>query len=432
MNLYRYTPERLLLLLVVITIIALVFRVPLLETRFVIDPQSEGLRLALDSDVQDGGNTQTRWLDRDKLAWECVLGDAYPYPFCGMQIYFSDTHMQGIDLTHYTHINLDLAYEGSAQSFRLFLRNSNPAYTKPDEIRSTKFNMIELDTRKGPIYDNIRLSYFRVADWWLRLYDLDLSQSQEEFSNVGLIEIQTGTGLTEGAHRLTLNRLELVGVRISVENFYLGIIVLWLTAILLYLAVRIRTLTMAVQLGKQKQAELTEINALLDQRSRTLEEKIKLDPLTGAYNRAGIEDSLAEAFILWKQQQKPLSLLLFDVDHFKVVNDTHGHAVGDRVLQELSALISGNIRGEDHFARWGGEEFILVSSNTGETNAVDMAEKLRKLIASQRFAGGLEMTVSIGVAQIREGETLEALFNRADTALYQAKTAGRNRVMVAV
>lgn len=427
----RYAPERLLLLLVALTLLVLLFRMPLLETRLLIEPGAGYYRLALDSDVQDGGNTITRWLDREQLQWECELGDAYPYPFCGMQIYFSDSYLQGVDLSRYSHLDLHLEYEGSAQSVRLFLRNSHPAYTRPDEIRSTKFNMVELDVRKGPVYENILLDYFRTADWWLQLYELDFSLTRAEFANVGLIEIQTGTGLTGGTHRMTLKKLELVGQRISAEHLYLGIIVVWMLAILLYLAVRIRLLSRAVRQGHRKQEELREINTLLDARSRTLEERIKLDPLTGAYNRAGVEESLASAFVEWKQQRKPLSVLLLDVDHFKRINDQHGHAVGDRVLQELTALVTGNIRSDDYFARWGGEEFIVVSANTEQPRAREMAEKLRKLVAASRLAGGLEVTVSIGVAQIREGESLEELFNRADQALYRAKADGRNRVVTA-
>lgn len=424
----RFTAEKLLLCLVVLTVAILIFRAPILEKRIVIEPGAEGFRTMLDSDVQDGGSTYTEWIDQANLEWRCVLGKAYDYPFCGMQIYFSDSYLRGVNLTNYTHLNLWLDYEGSASAVRIFLRNSNPAYTRPDEIRSTKFNMMELDTRKGSHHDDVQFAYFRVADWWLLLYELEIQHTQIEFSNVGLIEIQTGSGLKGGEHKFKLHRLELVGVHISVETLYLTIIVVWIVAILLYLAWRIRTLSAAVKTGEEKQAELTEINMLLDQRSRTLEQKSKLDPLTGAYNRAGIEGALTEAFRNWKNSRKPLSLLLLDVDYFKKINDTKGHAVGDAVLRELTALVSKNIRSEDSFARWGGEEFIIVCSNTGLVRALDMAEKLRALIDTSTFADALRVSVSIGVAQIHEGETLEALFNRTDQALYRAKENGRNQV----
>lgn len=424
----RFTAEKLLLCLVLLTVAVLIFRAPLLEKRVVIEPGGQGFRLELDSDVQDGGTTLSEWVDKENIEWRCQLGESYDYPFCGMQIYFSDSYLQGLDLTNYTHLNLWLDYEGSASGVRIFLRNSNPAYTKADEIRSTKFNMMELDTRKGSRYEDVQFTYFRVADWWLLLYELEIQHTQIEFTNVGLIEIQTGSGLKGGEHKFKLHRLELVGVHISVESLYLTIIVVWICAILLYLAWRIRMLNAAVKTGKEKQAELTEINLLLDQRSRKLEEKSKLDPLTGAYNRAGIEGALTESFRNWKYSKKPLSLLLLDVDYFKRINDTKGHSVGDEVLRELTALVNNNIRADDNFARWGGEEFIIVCSNTELTQALGMAEKIRSIIDDSLFAGAVKVSVSIGVAQIHEGESLEALFNRTDKALYLAKDNGRNQV----
>lgn len=424
----RFTAEKLLLCLVLLTITVLIFRAPLLEKRIVIEPGGQGFRFELDSDVQDGGTTRSEWIDKENIEWRCELGESYEYPFCGMQIYFSDSYLKGLNLTNYTHMNLWLDYEGSASGVRIFLRNSNPAYTNADEIRSTKFNMMELDARKGSHYEDVQFVYFRVADWWLLLYDLEIQHTQIEFSNVGLIEIQTGSGLKDGEHKFKLHRLELVGVHISTESLYLIIIVVWIFAILLYLAWRIRALKSAVKTGQEKQAELAEINVLLDQRSRKLEEKSKLDPLTGAYNRAGIEGALTESFRNWKYSKKPLSLLLLDVDYFKKINDTNGHSVGDEVLRELTALVNKNIRIDDKFARWGGEEFILVCSNTELTQALELAEKIRTMIDRGIFAGTVKVSVSIGVAQIRDGESLEDLFNRTDRALYLAKENGRNQV----
>lgn len=428
---FRVTAEKLLLLLVIITIGILLFREPLLEKRWIVSPEVAGLRFELDSDVQDGGNTFVEWVNKNNLEWRCVLGEAYDYPFCGMQIYLTEHFYHGKDFSDYTHLNFWLEYEGSAHNVRIFLRNSNPAYTNPDDMRSTKFNMTELDVRREAFLNNISLAHFRVADWWLLLYEIPVEHSQVEFDNIGLIEIQTGSRAAQGEHSFKLKQLELVGVYISAEKMYLGIIVVWICAVLLYLAWRIRVLKVAVRAGKEKQAELTEINRLLDQRSRTLEEKSKLDPLTGAYNRMGIEDSLSAALRQWKYDKKPLSLLLFDVDHFKNINDTYGHGVGDKVLRELTALVNANIRAEDRFARWGGEEFIIVCSSTGLNQAADLAEKLRRIIESATMADSLKVTVSFGVAQIREGESLEVLFDRADKALYAAKAQGRNRVRIA-
>jgi len=125
---------------------------------------------------------------------------------------------------------------------------------------------------------------------------------------------------------------------------------------------------------------------------------------------------------------RPLSLLLFDVDHFKQVNDSHGHAVGDTVLRELTQLVSENIRDGDKFARWGGEEFIIVCGNTELEKACALAEKLREKISSNKFYKDLHVSASFGVAQIKHDESLGKLFNRTDKGLYLAKDAGRNAV----
>jgi len=425
----RYFGEKVLLVLVFITIGIMVFRNQLLERELIIKPGEPGFELRLDTDAQDGGNTTAVWVDKDTFTWRCNLGTAYDYPFCGMQIWLSDNYLQGRDLSRFTTLDLWLEYKGNAQSFRVFFRNANPKYTKENEIRSTKFNMAEL-TVPGDHghYDNIDLSHFRVADWWLQLYPLDMEDSITDFSNVSIIEIQSGTGLKSGEQNFQLRELKLVGLYFSVEQLYFAIIVGWAAILLVYLFARVRSLSQAVSKGKQKEAELSEINALLDARSRKLEEKTKTDPLTGAYNRTGIEDTLKKALLAWKQDQTSFALIMFDVDFFKRINDTRGHAIGDAVLKEISTIVSSHTRREDSFARWGGEEFILVCRNSSQAEAVDTAEKLRKIIAESRYAGDLKISASFGVAVIRENDSIEALFSRADIALYQAKNSGRNQV----
>src|SRR5690606_4687205 len=138
LSMRKMSAEKALLMLVILTLGLLLFSDFLLEKRLVIEP-GVAYRTELDSDVQDGGNTVTEWVDQEKLHWRCHLGQAYDYPFCGMQIYFSDDYMRGVDLSNYTHFNLSISYKGEAQSLRVFFRNSNPAYTKPNEMRSTKF-----------------------------------------------------------------------------------------------------------------------------------------------------------------------------------------------------------------------------------------------------------------------------------------------------
>jgi diguanylate cyclase (GGDEF)-like protein len=124
----------------------------------------------------------------------------------------------------------------------------------------------------------------------------------------------------------------------------------------------------------------------------------------------------------------PLALVMVDIDHFKAVNDTHGHQVGDRVLVGVSRITAGHIRQTDLLARWGGEEFMILAANCGGQEADRLAEKLRRLINEAAFDEVGSVTCSFGVAQFQDGDTAETLTSRADEALYAAKRAGRNCV----
>lgn len=159
------------------------------------------------------------------------------------------------------------------------------------------------------------------------------------------------------------------------------------------------------------------------------------DPLTGLYNRRYLETHLSNMIEHYANRGKALSVAAVDVDFFKAVNDSHGHDSGDKVLQELAVRLRDNTRSVDLCCRVGGEEFILVLPNTSAEVAHLIAERLRKSVASRSFAVGgrqlVPVTVSIGLATLEGADdSLERLLKRADTALYQAKRDGRNRVTV--
>jgi len=158
------------------------------------------------------------------------------------------------------------------------------------------------------------------------------------------------------------------------------------------------------------------------------------DALTGLHNRRYLDAHLEGLVKRAEENQKALSVLVFDIDHFKKINDTYGHRVGDEVLVELANRVRRNVRGFDLTARYGGEEFIVVMPDTVMEVAFAVAERLRSKIAGVEFAPpsmdkGITVTVSIGAAMAREGESPESLVERADKALYAAKDAGRNRVI---
>jgi diguanylate cyclase (GGDEF)-like protein len=156
------------------------------------------------------------------------------------------------------------------------------------------------------------------------------------------------------------------------------------------------------------------------------------DQLTGAYNRYKFDDDVKNHIARYARYGEPFSLIILDIDHFKSINDTYGHAAGDQVLIELSTLIQESTRALETLYRMGGEEFIILVENSKIDVAVNVAEQLRKGVETFMFnKGKLRVTSSFGVAEFREPEEIGALVERADSALYEAKEGGRNRVAAA-
>lgn len=179
---------------------------------------------------------------------------------------------------------------------------------------------------------------------------------------------------------------------------------------------------------KETQNRLAEAHAALALKSKELELHSVTDPLTGVYNRLRLNDSLYKEIKRSLRYGTPVAVILLDIDHFKAVNDTYGHPAGDRVLVDVARLITERIRETDIFGRWGGEEFMLICTETSARNAQGLAEQLRQTIEGHAFAGIGRCTASFGIAELGSEDTIEELIRRADDALYQAKKKGRNRV----
>lgn len=151
--------------------------------------------------------------------------------------------------------------------------------------------------------------------------------------------------------------------------------------------------------------------------------EVRTDPLTRVSNRRGLDESLESMFALLDRYDQPFSLVIFDIDHFKLVNDTKGHLHGDRTLQAVARILDDTVRDSDVVARYGGEEFVVVMAHTTLDNACHFAERVRVLVESN-----LGLTISGGVAQAFDGDNPQSLLSRADAALYSSKAAGRNRI----
>lgn len=204
---------------------------------------------------------------------------------------------------------------------------------------------------------------------------------------------------------------------------------------------RLRTqLTQTMDSLKKKERQLQELNEHLEQRveERTHELNISLrqlslqastDHLTKIINRMKFNILLEQKIKEDKRTKVPMSIVFFDIDYFKQVNDTYGHTIGDEVLVTFSKIISENIREEDIFSRWGGEEFIAIFDNCDTQNVLLRAERLREIIANTLFSMNQHITCSIGVTEFIETDDSDTIILRVDRALYQAKENGRNRVV---
>jgi two-component system, cell cycle response regulator len=177
---------------------------------------------------------------------------------------------------------------------------------------------------------------------------------------------------------------------------------------------------------KQLQDQLRDRNALLDQLSRT-------DALTALYNRRHLDEELGRRHGEARRYHDPLGVVLMDIDHFKQVNDVHGHPVGDDVLREVARRIQNELRLEDIAGRWGGEEFLIILPRTDLNGVIESAERVRTAISvTPVTAGDQRITVTIsGGCAVGPGESPAELLRRADKRLYQAKAAGRNQIVAA-
>ena len=167
--------------------------------------------------------------------------------------------------------------------------------------------------------------------------------------------------------------------------------------------------------------ELQRLNAVLENLATT-------DHLTGIFNRRKFLELLQANILEAKRYGMPLALIFFDIDHFKMINDTHGHNTGDKVLQELARIVTNTIRQTDVLARLGGEEFVILVHNNDAKTGGELAEKIRLRVEQHSFPHLDVVTCSFGVVQFSPDDTAETLIKRADDAMYAAKQAGRNRV----
>jgi diguanylate cyclase len=192
-------------------------------------------------------------------------------------------------------------------------------------------------------------------------------------------------------------------------------------------------LEMALEESEKLRQSFENVIDSVKEKNRVLEEQSKVDPLTGIHNRRVFEESIEAELQRFIRYNQPFSLIFFDIDRFKDINDNYGHDAGDRVLKAIAKRVNEMIRKPDIFARYGGEEFVIILPEITIEHGVTVSEKLRKEIENAVFeyeGERVPITISIGITEVNESDKqYESIVSRADSYMYQAKEKGRNKVV---
>ena len=393
------------------------------------------------TDSFSGGNSTFVYSDETQNGIKCFIGDIGTFNMCGSSGVFAENTVVTRDrlladanfsiaispsitrdFSHFSGMWVDVDYRGPADFIFLLLQNHEPALDLPNPDRQFRSQSVGVSISElhQPAY--VSLKDFKVADWWVTRYSLHRTQAGVRFDRIYAFGIEIKDQPKYSEHYLKVRSITFVGEWISKENFYSLIIIVLSALLLLEVAVRVYNLYVK-QRATQKSLET------LNEHNQRLQSAAYRDELTQLLNRRAIHEVVLNNSVVG--QNKCIAIFVIDIDHFKLFNDTYGHALGDRVLVDVAKSLTNASRDYDKIARWGGEEFIVLTRETQPENLLIYAEKLRNeaasiAIFSEHHAEPINVTVSIGIALSRVDESFEKAFERADEALYQSKRNGRN------
>lgn len=381
-----------------------------------------------ETDSVDGGSSAVALTKTDSsIIVDYELKEGYAYPYAGLKILLGDGKTMGRDLSKFDSIFVWIKPRGEG-TVRLYLRGYDAAFYRPDDETSLKFNEIEFFPLEETYPAVFVPQEFRVASWWVAQNKIDVHKARVDFSNIPLIEIQTGTNAPLGYGTLEIRGLCFKGKKIAKVDLVTILVALWFVTFLIILVIRFFDYNRERAANRKRQEEQEKYLAALEIEKSEFEKSSRTDPLTGCLNRAGFGSVLLREQENLNKNGSSVSFVILDIDHFKDVNDKYGHNVGDEVLVNLTKLIQGKVRNSDSLVRWGGEEFVILCGETPIQNAQFLAEKLRVAIETTSLIKQQKITCSFGIAEMMPGEDPKRLFERADKALYASKEGGRNRV----
>lgn len=419
-----------LLVLVVLTLTLLTWHHFGMERVLILGSETTHI-FAVNDDRTEGGDSVSRLSMANKAhILNCQLRDKYQYPFCGVSIRLAEMPY-GVDLSAYDSVRVDIGYTGAAPNMvRFFMRNFENPTSTIDDWQSLKVNEIEMELPpSGKLV--IPLKLFHVASWWISERKIPLQFTDTRVDNVSFVELDTGSLATPGDYRFEVRAIEFHGKWISQTHLLMGLVSAWFLFGVIRLVMELLSFSNHLNATRSRIKQLQSINQALKLETQELAGQARTDSLTGALNREGLREYLISRWNDDAQIESGVCVIFADLDHFKSINDQHGHLVGDDVLRQFSQLVQSEIRTSDRLARWGGEEFLIVCSQSQPDQARGLAEKLRSALESASWPQGLQVSCSFGVAACRSGEEFGEMIKRADDALLRAKNKGRNRVEAA-
>lgn len=364
------------------------------------------------SDSMTGGTSTAAPIPNRLLAWSCQITNATEYPFCGFGFNVSSSLSRGLDLSEFQTVRLEVDYQGPGNLMRVFLKNNNPAYSRPGNPQRDKYNYVDVAVSRGREAYELPLSRFAVADWWKALEKIPPHLANPEFTNVVGVEVQLGQDRSAGNYQVQIRGVSFEKRILTSEQFYALLASIWVLLIV------------GLLLHRRRQSRLRE-----QEEAERLRWASEHDPLTHLPNRRAFQRRLQTSILTGMEKGSCVALLLLDLDHFKHVNDSLGHPAGDELLKYAAERLLNVVDSDSFVARIGGDEFaIIIDYVKSDQDVLTIGNRaLQRLKEPMQIAGRIVNTGgSIGAAIFpNHGGCAGELVNAADTALYALKESGR-------
>ena len=312
-----------------------------------------------DDRYEKGNSVSSLERTRDALVMHCTLRPDYNWPFCKIQFHMGQGS-KGIDFSQFDTVTFDMTYSGATpRKIRLHLTNFEPEFSNVDDWNSQRYNSVEFDVPTQSTF-TFPLNVVRTADWWITSHNVPLEKTYTRLDNVTAIEISTGSVALGQPIVIELRSIRFRGKWISDTKLLMYLIGAWIGCGILGLSLSLLHARTRLSASNSRLETLAAINKALELEARDLADQAHTDPLTGALNRQGLRAALMKRLHASGHVDEEMAVVFVDIDHFKQINDRHGHDAGDDVLRRFAAVIRKVVRSSDKLVRWGGEEFLLL------------------------------------------------------------------------